>query len=243
MSEVNDGFDDGQGGGGEAEDQQVDPNRNMKAEFDRKIQNVMDTTNQRLQEIAQMLKPAQQAEPDLDYADLKSKIYDDPGYVIKQIEERADRRAEAAANRIVNNAVQKSTASQQAVNEVAMIYPEFTQPGSTAAQRAVEIGASQDPSLRGTAAGVKLAMMQAAAEQGLTPASARRQQPRTNTDDFSVGERGGSGQRQQRRQQDPTKDIDPKTLEFAALLGVDINDPKRLEGLQRASQRKYNKYQ
>ena len=81
-------------------------------------------------------------------------------------------------------------------------------------------------------------MHETAAELGLVPAKARKATTSAG-DDFSLG--GSTAPRQQKK--DPAKDIAPETLEFAKLMGIDVSDPKRLEGLKQASQRKtWNQY-
>lgn len=224
-------------GGGE----QHDPIRNLKSEFSRKIENLANQTQNlsaRLEQILQNLERQQQqptVQPRQQDVNIRDLIYEDPEAVVRMIEERATRRA----SEVVENRVRLSQAAQAAVFEIQAKYPEFAQDGSEAARLAIEKASRLPEHLRGTPEGVKLAMMEVVSELGLVPVSRRKQQT-VNSDDFSIpGSSSRSSSTASRRQSDPTKDIDPNTLAFAQLMDPSIvNDPKRLENLKKASQRK-----
>lgn len=221
--------------------QQVDPIKNVKAEFDRKLDNVIKQQNEQLQailaQVTETMRPQQQQQVQPQKS-MKELIYEDADAAAALITQQAV----AAASRVVDQRVEQSQRATQTVNEVIAVYPEFGQANSEAAALAIKKMSQLPKDQQGNALATKTVMYEAAAELGLVPAKARKQ---SNDDDsFSVsgGSSRGSGQRS--RNSDKSKDVSPDTLEFAQLMGIDISDPKRLEGLKKASQRtKWNKYE
>ena len=213
----------------------ADPFKNLKAEVNRKLENqsaMLAEQNRQLQSIlATVQERMQPATPQATSKPLKELVFEDADQFAAEIEKRASQ----IASKVVEQKVQLS---QTAVSEVLNIYPEFGQPGSEAAQLALQKSAKLPPHLQGTPEGLKYVMHETAAELGLVPAKARKATTSAG-DDFSLG--GSTAPRQQKK--DPAKDIAPETLEFAKLMGIDVSDPKRLEGLKQASQRKtWNQY-
>lgn len=192
--------------------------------------------NQKMQQLMEQILASRQAPQPAkqESKKLSDVLFDDADEAARIIEERAARRAEEQ----VTKRFQASQATQQAVSEVAIKYPEFGQPGSEAANLAVQRANSLPQHLRGTPEGARLVMLEVASELGLVPASKRKQQ-QAASDDFAIGGNPAPS----RRSADPVKDVDPRTLAFAQLMGVDITDPKRLEGLKKSQKRNWNKYE
>lgn len=214
--------------------------KNLKAEFGRKLANqdaILAETNRKLEAILQSVQEGmRQPTPAAPQKPLKDLVYEDADQFAAIVEKRASQ----AAEQIIERKVQLSQATQNAVSEVMNVYPEFSQPGSEAAQVALQKSSALPKHLQGTPEGIKIVMMETAAELGLVPAKARQQRA-SSADDFSLSGASSSGTRAPRK--DPAKDIPAETLEFARLLGRDVSDPKVLEGLKSASQRKiWNQY-
>jgi hypothetical protein len=178
-----------------------------------------------------------QAPPAAPQRSMKDMVYDDTDAFVDTVVARA----EQAADRRVEQKVQLSTATQSVVGELSAKYPEFSDARSEAAALAVQKAGRLPAHLKGTPEGAKMVMLEAASELNLIPAPARRPAQQQETDDFALsGSTKGSART---RGNDPKKDIDPLTLAFAQELGIDLTDPKRVEGLKQASQRKnWNRY-
>ena len=218
------------------EQQQPDPIANLKGEFSRKLENQnrsMVDLNSKLESILQTIQKNNQPAP----ANIREMLLDDPEQAARVIEERAVQKATS----IVSAQTRQQQAAQNAVLEIQGKYAEFTQEGSEAGLLAIEKASKLPEHLKGTPEGVRLAMLEAAAELGLQ--SGKRKQA-SSDESFAVSSQRSSSSSQQNRKPDPAKDIDKRTLDFAMLMDPSIaNDPKRLEALKNASQRKkWNTY-
>lgn len=217
-----------------------DPIQGVKAEMNRKLSNMSEqlaAQSRMFEQILAQQTAQRQAAQAPQGKPLKDLVFEDPEAFVRQVQQQA----EAAATRQIEQRVQVSTQTQNAILDVQSKYPEFAQSNSEATTLAIRKADSQPPHLRGTPEGARLAMMEAAAELGLVPAS-KRQAPQQTRDEFvSPGSAGSSSPRA--RSTDPKKGIDPTTLAFAEAMGRDINDPKVLEGLASASKRQnWNRY-
>lgn len=217
---------------------QPDPYRNLKTEVTRKLENqsaMLAEQNKRLEAILATVQERMAPKaPEAPSKPLKDLVFEDADQFASVIE----RRAGEIASRVVEQKVQLSQATQSAVSEVLNVYPEFGQPGSEAASLALQKSAQLPKHLQGTPEGIKMVMFETASELGLVPAKARKAAAPA-ADDFALG---GSTQPRQPKKS-PTDGVAPETIEFAKLMGIDVSDPKRLEGLKAASQRKtWNQY-
>ena len=218
------------------QNEQPDPIANLKGEFSRKLENQnrsMVDLNSKLESILQTIQKNNQPAP----ANIREMLLDDPEQAARVIEERAVQKATS----IVSAQTRQQQAAQNAVLEIQGKYAEFTQEGSEAGLLAIEKASKLPEHLKGTPEGVRLAMLEAAAELGLQ--SGKRKQA-SSDESFAVSSQRSSSSSQQNRKPDPAKDIDKRTLDFAMLMDPSIaNDPKRLEALKNASQRKkWNTY-
>ncbi len=225
----------------ESEDQAQDPVKQVKAEMNRKLSNVeamqAETKKQLdaiLAQVQASMQPKEEAAPKKPAKDL---LFDDPDQFIAQVREQAVREATESVGR----QYQASQAMQAAVQGIASQYPEFMQDGSEASRLAVQRANNLPKHLKGTAEGAELVMLKVAQELGLTPVGKRQRQvseeePVAGSRSTSAGSGANKGPKK--------RAIDEKTLALAELLGVDIKDPKRLDGLEKASTRKkWNTYQ
>ncbi len=221
------------------EQQAQDPMLNIKSEFSRKTQNLeakLADTNAQLEKMIQMVSQnLVQAKPPANEKSARDLLYDSPDEFIEQVTQKATNKAQAEVRR----AQEMQSAVSSAIMEVSSIYPEFSQQGSAVAQRAVELGNKLPKELRGTAEGAKIAMYQAAAEEGLTPAS-KRAKPTTG-DDAAIG--GGS--RSSGGKPASKSKVDDSVLVMGKLLGVDYETNKeRAKALEQTSKRsKWTRYE
>lgn len=222
----------GDEGGGEPAAQQPDRLQNLQAEVYRKLQNMDKSTNDKFDQILNMIAQKSQA-PAAPEKSLKDLVFEDPDKAAEIIEQRATARAQA----VVTQQVQASQQVQSTVADMQSKYPEFAQEGSEAARVAIEKAGKLPAHLRGTPEGIRMVMLETASDLGLVPAGKRAKAAPASDDFVTPGSAPSS--RSAARKQDVTKDIDPNTLGFAQLLDPTIvNDPKRLENLAKASKRK-----
>lgn len=225
----------------EAEASAEDLLKNTRAEFARKTGNLeakLAATNEQLAAmIAQVQASLTQSKP-APAASAKSArdlLYDSPDEFVQQVTEQATAKAQAEVRR----SQEMQSAMQTAIMDISAKYPEFSQAGSEAAQKAVELGSKLPSHLRGTAEGAKIAMLEAAAELGLVPQSKRAKSP--SSDDAAVG--GGS--RSTSTSTKAKSKIDDSVIIMGKLLGVDYEaDKNRAKNLEKsATRQKWNKYE
>lgn len=143
----------------------------------------------------------------------------------------------------VTNVVEEKTAAatkkqQQLSSTIVKLsqdFPEIQNANSKLSKKMVEFHDSLPKHLKETPEGYEMALLKASNELGMVPVKQRR----SGDEDFSFGGEGSfSGEAPKAKQ----KKIDPKTLQFAALMGMDINDKKVLESLQENSRDSWGKY-
>lgn len=221
----------------ESQEQQPDPIKNLKAEFERKTANISQQQAETQRQLEAILAEVQKsmAPKEAPRKAAKDLIYEDPEEYARQVREDAVREASEAVSR----QYQASAAVTSAVNSLQAQYPEFAQEGSEAAKLAVEKAAKLPAKLKGTAEGARLVMLETAAELGLVAASKRRTQ--VTQEEPVAGSRSSTSTSQSRK---PAGKVDDKTRAFAELLGLDFNDPKQVAALEKASSRKnWSKYE
>lgn len=217
--------------------EQPDPIKNLKAEFERKTANISQQQAETQRQLEAILAEVQKsmAPKEAPRKAAKDLIYEDPEEYARQVREDAVREASEAVSR----QYQASAAVTSAVNSLQAQYPEFAQEGSEAAKLAVEKASKLPAKLKGTAEGARLVMLETAAELGLVAAN-RRKTP-VQQEEPVAGSRSSTTSSQSRK---PSGKIDEKTKAFAELLGMDFNDPKQVGLLEKASTRKnWNRYE
>jgi CO dehydrogenase/acetyl-CoA synthase beta subunit len=220
--------------------------KNVKGEFSRKYDHLAQVTDQLAktnQELVEKLKaleasraPASSVDEDAEIATL---MFDNPKLAIKRIEERASRAAEERIGNKLNQRDAVNSQIQQAAASAHAIYPELGDSNSEAFKLAMQKYNAMSAEEKTTPTAVKAALLEAAAEIGLTPASKRKAKEAAG-DEFALsGKASGSNSGNPRaKAKGGTEGISEKSLAFAQLVGMDINDPKVLEGLKKQSQRK-----
>jgi hypothetical protein len=174
------------------------------------------------QNLASAIKPAQKAQP---------VFTDDAMYDPGKLQEAVT----VQASKIARDMLKSERELNTTVYNMAQEYPEIqTDPQIQKAVR--EAQATLPENMRDTALGLETAILKAASKAGLMPKS-KRSAP--VDDDIYVAPRGSGEQRKSSRSQK----VDQRTLEFAELLGRDIEDPQVLKGLEEATKRdSYSKY-
>lgn len=156
---------------------------------------------------------------------------------IKMLESKISDLETSGAKR-TQDMIRRERELDNTVVRLASQYPEIQADASV--QKAVVSEHNKlNKSLQDTAEGYELAVQRAVSKLGLVPKS-KRQQAESGDDYMASGKKSGGSATVKKGK---TK-VDEKTLAFASLLGRDINDPKVLEGLEKASERqKWLKYQ
>jgi hypothetical protein len=201
-----------------------DPVKQVKEEFNRKLGNV----NESLQAIMQKLEAASKpAARETEEADISELLYQNPRAYTAEIERRAIEKASAAVESRVEARMSNQQAVTNVIAELGQKFPELADQESPAFKTAVEKFNALPKIEQGKASAIRLALLESVAEHGLIAASKRKT---SQNDDFSLsGQRSQSGKRPGN---DPSRDIDSKTLEIARLMGLDTSDKKTLEGLK-----------
>lgn len=195
--------------------------KNLKAEFSRKMQNIEQTNNALkssqealLAEIQKLTKPAPKQEEQGSLSDL---MYRDPEAYARRVAEESDRRAEAR----INQALQNQSRQQQMIGSLVDQFPELNSGEHDMTKRAVEIFNNMAEADKTSPTAYKTAVLEAAAEFGIKPRSKRPKE------EEYVGGASGSGTRQSSRRKN---ELDPRTEEFAKLVGL---DPSKAEVKER----------
>lgn len=202
-----------------------DPIKQIKSEFGRKQDNVMNELNALKAQLGQI------ADTVIHAAATKNKqaedesvdpIVDPKGYkesIKKELRREMDMSLSAERER---NTVLSTLVSQ---------YPELQRNDSELTQTALRIYNSLSASEKASPSGYKVAVMQAAQEVGVLPVN-KRKQSQSESDDFTLSN-SNTSVRQKPSERAKSEKIDEKTLEFAQLLGRPTNDPKYIESLKK----------
>ena len=204
-----------------------DPLKNVKSEFDRKLSNVNETLSSVMQRLEAMAQPAAAPATD-DKKRLADLMFSDPEAYTAEIERRAVERARKESREEVSQITRQQSAIQSTVADLHSKYPELGDVNGEAYKLAVEKANQLPASMRGTPEGIKIALLETVSELGLVPQNKRKAAPAKN-DDFSLS---GSGSGSAPKRQSAAKDLDPKTVQIAALMGMNVDDPKVIERLK-----------
>lgn len=230
-------------------DNTVDPGKapedavgNLKQEVNRKIGNIDD----RLAKVAQMnadilaqlqaaKEPPKPAPAPSAGADMDSLIYDNPKEFARLVKEEAKVEAmqELKAQQDAVNQIQVQ--QQDVLTKLVQDYPELSDANHPMTQRTMKIYQSMSEQDKQLPMSYRAAAFEAAAEMGLSPKSVRNDD---DDDDFTLGGSRGGRKKPTTRSKD-----DDAMLQFAAHMGVDINDKKQVERLKARRDRNYKKYE
>lgn len=200
--------------------------KNLKAEFSRKMTNIEQTSaalkatqEALLAEVTKLVKPAS-SKPETE--NLSELMYRDPDGYAKRVLEQAERAADAR----FNQAAQAQSKQNQLISSIAKEYPEITNGDHELTLLAIEKFNGMDAAEKNSTAAYRAAVNEAAAELGIKPKSKR---PKADPEDEYVG--GSSSGSSERRTQRKNNKLDPRTEEFAQLVGIDTSKPEVKERL------------
>ena len=209
----------------EEQKEQVDPIKQIKSEFGRKQDNVMNELNAlkaQLGQIADTVIHAAAAKNKPEQDENIDPIVDPKGYkesIKKELRKEMDQSLGMERER---NTVLSTLVSQ---------YPELQRNDSELTQTALRIYNSLSASEKASPSGYKVAVMQAAQEVGVLPVN-KRKQSQSESDDFTLSN-SNTSVRQKPSERAKDEKIDDKTLEFAKLLGRPTSDPKYIDSLKK----------
>ena len=210
-----------------------DPTRNLKAEMDRKFGNI----NDQLSKIAESLTSAQQArqpEPTPPADDLEQLAYSDPRRYAEVIKQQTLQEVRADQQRLQ----QQQEAQNQVISRIYSDFPEVNTPGHKLYDKVQEMVKALPEEQRANPASWESLVYRAALETGVKPRALRKNDD-SEADDFVMsGSRGSSSIKQPRKKED----VDPRTLEFARLMGMPVDKPEYMDRLKKYSKRDFSRY-
>jgi hypothetical protein len=216
---------------------QQDPIKNLKGEFNRKLTaqeeslKALRESNERLatmmsaiaERVAPAPQPAAADEGDLDPYD--------PQFV-----QKVTQRAQHAASEVINAQAEK----QRIIGTLVSQYPELQDAGSDLHKRAVQIYESFPKAEKERATSMKTAVLEAVAELGVAPMSRRKtvNNPALEDGDDSFVMPSSRSRNQSTDDTSKRTKISQKTSELAQLMGLNMEDKKQVERLEKRAQRK-----
>lgn len=227
--------------------QSQDAIKNMKSEFDRKLQNMQDNTNKlltqntelnsKLETLLTSVETPKKAAPLTE--DLEDLQYTDPEKYNRIKKEELDAAIDNKINTRITETNTTRDKKQQVLAQLSVDYPEINNANSDLYKKAIEVGKQYDAEFVQSPEGIRLAVTQAAADIGMLPVSKRSKiegDEDINMSEFIGGGSGDSGDRNPDRNKKSR--LDPKSIEVARLMGLDVNDKKVIESLEKRSNRK-----
>lgn len=218
----------GAGGAGGGEAAAADPLKNIKAEFDRKLDGqtamigqLQETTKALLAQLTVKVGSDRKNLPEPAKKSFGQRIYDEPDAAAEDLVNEAVDRVQKNLNR-QGEVVAKE---QRIVAELRSDYPELYDIQSDLAQKAIE-QFSKLPEDEKIPAMYRLCVKEAADELGIVPKKKRKA---GTDDDINLG---GSGGGRGRGTGGASTQLDEKTLTFAKFCGLDTNDEKVVERLK-----------
>jgi hypothetical protein len=212
-----------------------DPLENIKAEFSRK----QDNTNAELAAIKAQLAEAvnrlpKAPEPKIeDDSDL---LYQNPAAYKQKLENSVLERVNQTVNQTLESRSRAEAERLSTLSSLAADYPELNKADTPLYQETIKILNQMPQDQRSTAQGYKLAVWQAAANEGIKPASKRGSDGK-GIENFSfTGKSDNAGKKKK-----ATDDIDPKQLAWMELLdpSFDASDEKQVEEFKKYTKRDF----
>jgi len=203
-----------------------DPIVQLKGEFTRKLSNTESQLTELkkandvlLHELKKLSQPA--PKPQAKEDDIESIMYTDPRRYTEMVEERAEAR-------IMNKLNQANQVQQKQNNVISSLtneYPELMNTDHELTRKAVEIYSQLPDEDKTSPMAYKLAVKEAAMELGVKPRSKR-------SDEESYAFGGSSSQPRKKKES-----LDASTVDFARMMGLNVDDPKVKERLSKRAQR------
>lgn len=223
------------------QDVSEDTNKNMKMEFNRKLQDLNQNLTaqnaqlqQQLQAIMQTIDSRKQAGQSTAGAEkkLEELMYDNPTEFVNQVK----RSVKSEVRDEVFSEMNQSNSFNQAATQLDAEFPEFRDRNSEQRKRVEAYYAQLPEKMRNTKEGLEVAVYRAAAEFGLIPASKRSK----NSDEYSMS--GSSSNPAPRKPSKKAGEMAADQAAFAELIGAPVNDPKFKAEFEKATGRNYGKF-
>lgn len=203
--------------------------KNLQAEMNRKTSNLdskLEQINQQLQQLSLLgnnvssNKP--EPTPEIPDAILNPREYTD--YIRKEVQ------------RDTKSMMEAQQRQQSEIAGLVSNFPELSDGSSELSQAAVRAYNNLSPQEKGMPGAYKLAVQGAALDLGILPKSKRAESNKSKSNESDdIGARSSNEGRNNSKNK--SQKLDDSTLEFARLLGKDVNDPKYVERLQKAATR------
>lgn len=210
--------------------------KNLKHEFNRKIDNLTESNQQLINLISSLGEQAQPTSSKSDSSskddeDLETLMYTDPKKALAKIKKEIE-------GEIMGELDSRNKVSQEQQNVITQLvneYPELSDSNHELTKKTMEVYSSLSDKDRSSPLAYKVAARDAAAELGIVPKSRRK--GLEDSESFSLGSHTGGASKGKSKGK-----VHNATLAFAEALGYDANDRKLQERLAKYSNRKFNKW-
>ena len=189
--------------------------KNLKAEFQRKTDNLAETNKQLQAQLAQLVN---QTKPAPTTPTKKVSVFDDEDAYAERIASETEARIQRQLQAQQEKAVRLQSMSMQLVSE----YPELNDKNSELMKKANAIFNDMPETERSHPMAMKTAVYDAAQELDLKPFN-KRVQKQNDDDSFQIG--SGSGASSTNKKQGKG-DLTPEQETLAQLLGIDVSKPE-----------------
>lgn len=210
---------------------QPDPIKNLKQEFGRKQDNVLNELTALKQQLSALsetiVKPSIGIKSQNQNEEMPDPIVDPKGY-----KDYIKREISQEMGQSINNNNQR----QAQLSALVQQFPELQDGNADLTKKAVEYYNRLSNEEKMSPNAYKYAVNDAALELGVVPMSKR--QRNENDDESFTGSSSGSAKRPSQKNKQAEEKLDPATLAFAQAIGKDINDPKYIESLKKHASRK-----
>jgi hypothetical protein len=212
---------------------------NLQAEFARKQDNIKTELGGELAAIKQQLAEAVSRlpkAPEPKVEDDSELLYSNPAAYKQKLESSVLNRVNETVSRTLEERSRAESERLQTLSALAADYPELNKADTGLYQETIKILNSMPAEKRGTAEAYKLAVWQAAAQEGIRPASKRGNSDAGDTFSFSGRSSNTSG-----KKKSAADDIDPKSIAWMQLLdpSFDANDEKQVEEFKKYTKRDF----
>jgi hypothetical protein len=188
--------------------------KNLKSEFNRKIDNLAETNKQLLNQLNNMAKTlVPPKKPETPQAAKKVSVYEDEEAYARSIKEET----KAELREEIQRANQLSSKQQTTIASLVKDFPELNDGESDLAKKAIEIFNAMPEDERNSPVAYKAAVKEAALDLDIKPKSKRK--PVDSDDEaFTLS----SSSRRDNPRDGGQKKVDRRTALFAEALGVDV---------------------
>lgn len=215
--------------GGDNSADQNDPIKQIKSEFGRKQDNVLNELNALKAQLGQITDTViSVAQTKRQEAAQSGEEFPDPVIDPKGYKEAIKRELRQEVNVSLSAERERTSTLSSLVSQ----YPELQDSNSELTQQALRIYNGLSAAEKQSAASYKLAVMQAAQEVGVLPVNKRQSKNNSqDSEDFTINSSSNSTRRPSQNRKE--EKIDERTLEFARLLGRPVDDPKYMDNLKK----------